>query len=268
MGEGRDTERRAARGAASLRGGTREPGTPPMSVRPEPQDSTAGTAPTERRGAGCPPTGGGPDRTPTDAPPPAASTDCACPAGCAGPETGEVAPPPLLRSPTRRRANLPPPRSGGTSWKHRSSDKESSPNQTQAEVEADPQRPGRHKEKATRPPPCRLGGAGRGEDGLPNPQSPQKPTGLRPPDSGSAGCEPNPPWGNNRHPLAHRLGAGEKTPHRTETQTPPRPRLRQKGSPGNSEGYKNQTPAKAPHTFSTAPAEIPRLRCNHQRGPP
>ncbi|XP_071302039.1 uncharacterized protein [Agelaius tricolor] len=93
-GEGRDAKRDAVRAAASLRDGTREPGKPPMRVRPKPQDCPVGTAPTEQRGMGCPPTGAGPDRTPTDAPPPAASTDCARSAGCAGPGTGEVAPPP------------------------------------------------------------------------------------------------------------------------------------------------------------------------------
>nr|XP_054507401.1 proline-rich protein HaeIII subfamily 1-like [Agelaius phoeniceus] len=92
-GEGRDAERDAVRAAASLRDGTREPGKPPMRVRPKPQDCPAGTAPTEQRGMGCPPTGAGPDRTPTDAPPPGASTDCARSAGCAGPGAGDILPP-------------------------------------------------------------------------------------------------------------------------------------------------------------------------------
>nr|XP_054509250.1 splicing factor, proline- and glutamine-rich-like [Agelaius phoeniceus] len=269
-GEGRDAERDAVRAAASLRDGTREPGKPPMRVRPKPQDCPAGTAPTEQRGVGCPPIGAGPDRTPTDAPPPAASTDCArsagcaspgagdapppgastdcaSPAGCAGPGTGEVAPPPPM-SPARRWATPPPPWPGGTSWKHRNSDTRSSPNQTQAEAEAGPQEPERHKEKATCPSPHHPRRAKQDEDGPLNPQSPQKPTGLRPP--------------------AHRPEAGRGTPHRTKTQTPPPPHPRQKSFPGNSEGYKSQTPPKAPHISSTAPAAVPHLECNRQKGPP
>ncbi|KAM6999402.1 olfactory receptor 14I1-like [Passerculus sandwichensis] len=53
-----------------------------MSVHPEPQDSTAGTTPAERSGVGFPPTGAGPDGTPTTAPHLAASTDCKSPADC------------------------------------------------------------------------------------------------------------------------------------------------------------------------------------------
>ncbi|XP_063035600.1 putative uncharacterized protein MGC34800 [Melospiza melodia melodia] len=88
-----DAEGGAARGAMSLRGGTREPGQPPMRARPKPQDSTAGTAPTEWRGVGCPPTEAGPGGALTDAPLPAAFTGCACPAGWADPQTGEIVPP-------------------------------------------------------------------------------------------------------------------------------------------------------------------------------
>ncbi|XP_071275468.1 serine/arginine repetitive matrix protein 1-like [Agelaius tricolor] len=156
--------------------------------------------------------------------------------------------PPLPTSPAWRWATPPPPWPGGTLRKHRNSDTRSSPNQTQAEAEAGPQEPERHKEKATRPPPHRPRRAKQDEDGPPNPQSPQKPTGLRPP--------------------AHRPEAGRGTPHRTKTQTPPPPRPRQKSFPGNSEGYKSQTPPKAPRISSTAPAAVPHLECNRQKGPP
>ncbi|XP_063039413.1 serine/threonine-protein kinase pim-1-like [Melospiza melodia melodia] len=93
MGPGWNAEGGTARGAASLRGGTKELGKPPMRARPKPQGPAAGTAPTERRGTGCPPTGAGPGGAPTDTLPPAAFTACACPAGCADPEAGNVPPP-------------------------------------------------------------------------------------------------------------------------------------------------------------------------------
>ncbi|KAM7004223.1 olfactory receptor 14A16-like [Passerculus sandwichensis] len=47
MGEEGDAIRGGTRGATSLQSSTRETGTAPMSVHPEPQDSTVGTAPAE-----------------------------------------------------------------------------------------------------------------------------------------------------------------------------------------------------------------------------